>query len=70
MFNQYCSEGGFPEYVKYQQVDYLRFLYGSIIYRDIIARYKISNPKFIKELLFFLRVIAVKKQPIIPYKNY
>lgn len=54
LFNQYCDQGGFPEFVKYHQTDYLHFLYESIIYRDIIARYKISNTKSIKELVFYL----------------
>ncbi|HLB42769.1 MAG TPA: ATP-binding protein [Gammaproteobacteria bacterium] len=54
LFNQYCDTGGFPEYIKYQNNDYLDSLYNSIIYRDIISRYKISNPKPIRELVFYL----------------
>lgn len=54
LFNQYCHLGGFPEYVKYHQTDYLHSLYESIIYRDIVARYKISNIKPLKELIFYL----------------
>ena len=54
LFNQYCQLGGFPAYVTYQHVDYLHSLYESIIYRDIIARYKISNTKAIKSLVFYL----------------
>jgi len=53
-FGEYIELGGFPEYVKFQQVDYLHSLYESILYRDIIARYKISNSKSIKELIFYL----------------
>lgn len=53
-FNQYCQLGGFPAYVKYQQMEYLNALYESIIYRDIVARYRISNVKAIKELVFYL----------------
>lgn len=53
-FSEYCLLGGFPEYVKYQQDDYLHSLYESIIYRDIVARYNISNAKVIKELVFYL----------------
>lgn len=53
-FNQYCQLGGIPEYVKYQQRDYLHSLYESLIYRDIIARYNISNVRSLKELVFYL----------------
>ena len=54
IFNQYYLLGGFPEYVKYQQVDYLHSLFEGIIYRDIISRYKIPNAKPLKELVFYL----------------
>ena len=53
-FTEYCKEGGIPEYVKYQHIDYLNALYESIIYRDIIARYRISNDTIIKQLVFYL----------------
>lgn len=54
LFNEYCNTGGIPEYVKYQDTDYLHSLYDSIIYRDIIARYNITNAKPIKALIFYL----------------
>ncbi len=54
LFNHYCIYGGIPEYVKHQQIDYLHSLYESILYRDIIARYKISNDIAIRKLVFFL----------------
>ena len=54
LFNQYCQKGGFPEYVKHGQVEYLHSLYESIIYRDIISRYKITNAKPLKEIVFYL----------------
>lgn len=53
-FNQYYQLGGFPEYVKYEQIDYLQSLFEGILYRDIIARHKISHVKSIKELIHFL----------------
>ncbi len=54
VFRQYCELGGFPEYIKYQHIDYLRSLFEGILYRDIISRYKLSNPKPIKELVYYL----------------
>lgn len=53
-FRQYCELGGFPEFIHYQQTDYLRSLFEGILYRDIISRYKLSNSKPIKELVFYL----------------
>ncbi len=54
IFAMYCQCGGIPEYIKYQQSDYIHALYNSIIYRDIIERYKISNGAVIKKLVFYL----------------
>ena len=53
-FRQYCELGGFPEFVYYQHIDYLRSLFEGILYRDIISRYRLSNPKPLKELIFYL----------------
>lgn len=54
LFQQYLISGGIPEFVKHGQIDYLRTLYESILYRDIIVRYKINNAASIKQLVFFL----------------
>lgn len=54
LFANYCATGGIPEYIKYQNIEYLHSLYESIIYRDIVARYKLPNALLIKQLVFFL----------------
>lgn len=54
LFLEYCVAGGIPGYCTTKQVDYLQYLYESIVYRDIIARYHISDEKVIKELLYYL----------------
>lgn len=54
LFQQYYELGGFPDYIQYQQIDYLHALFEGILYRDIITRYKIPNPKPLKELIFYL----------------
>lgn len=54
LFNQYCRVGGIPEFVKFEQPEYLHSLYEGIIYRDIITRYKLTQEKPIKELVFYL----------------
>lgn len=50
---QYIQLGGFPAYVKTEDGDYLKYLYESIIYRDIIVRYNLPNEKPLKELVYF-----------------
>jgi predicted AAA+ superfamily ATPase len=52
-FASYRVDGGIPLYVNTQQVDVLQFLYGSVLYRDIIARYKLPNDRPIKELVYY-----------------
>ncbi|ABX78338.1 ATP-binding protein [Coxiella burnetii] len=54
LFNKYCIYGGIPEYVKNHQIDYLHTLYESILYRDIVSRYKLPNAIALKKLVFFL----------------
>lgn len=50
----YIDTGGIPEYIFYKNKDYLNALYESIIYRDIVARYKISEVMPLKNLVFYL----------------
>lgn len=38
-FNDYIEDGGFPEFVKYKNTDYLHTLYENILYKDIITRF-------------------------------
>jgi Predicted ATPase (AAA+ superfamily) len=54
LFKDYMSNGGIPAYIKDNDKEYLHSLYESILYRDIISRYKITDPTAIKKLLFYL----------------
>ncbi len=69
LFNEYCELGGFPEYINNQQIDYLHSLYEGIIYRDIVARYKITNVKSIKELVYYLATNCSKEITYTSLKN-
>jgi len=51
-FHQYIILGGFPEYLLTENDEYLRTLYNSIIYRDVLARYNITSDKTVKELMY------------------
>jgi predicted AAA+ superfamily ATPase len=53
-FLRYSEVGGIPEYVKTGQQDYIKMLFDNIIYRDIFARYGVSNEKQFKELVYFI----------------
>ncbi|MEA3493924.1 MAG: ATP-binding protein [Candidatus Margulisiibacteriota bacterium] len=54
-FNGYLKEGGMPEYLKYKDLDILRRIYDDILYRDVVARYRIKEIKNLREMsLYFL----------------
>ena len=54
--SQYLLNGGYPEILskKVELKEYLSTLFNSIIYKDIIKRYKIRNPKQIEDLALYL----------------
>ncbi|MEK6960886.1 MAG: ATP-binding protein [Nanoarchaeota archaeon] len=54
LFDEYLLKGGFPEYLKNGDIDYVRTIYENIIYRDIIARYSIKRQRILKELVGIL----------------
>lgn len=51
-FAEYLTHGGFPEYLKENNPDYLKTLYENILYRDVLVRYKLINEKSLKELVY------------------
>ena len=53
-FKDYLRVGGIPNYVLKEDKEYLNELVQSIIYKDIIAHYNITNEKIIKELFVLL----------------
>jgi len=52
-FNEYFISGGMPEYLQTNNPMYIKSLYESILYRDILVRYHIDNEKSMKELFLF-----------------
>jgi len=53
-FNEYLSLGGFPEYLKTQDKEYIKNVFDNILYKDVIARYSIKRQRVIKELISIL----------------
>lgn len=52
-FGNYRLKGGIPPYVHSDETEVLHFLYESVLYRDIITRYKLPNDRAIKELVYY-----------------
>ncbi len=53
-FKQWLDSGGMPEFLRYNDINYLRTLFDNIIYRDIIARYNIRKQSILRELVHLL----------------
>ncbi|MBC8460709.1 MAG: ATP-binding protein [Deltaproteobacteria bacterium] len=53
-FNDYFQAGGFPGYLKTKNDEYLKSLYQSILYRDVMVRNRLTNEKELLELVYFL----------------
>lgn len=54
LFKKYIGSGGFPEFLKYPNVEILHQLFRDIITRDIIARYQIREHHILMELAVYL----------------
>ena len=53
-FNDYFKLGGFPAFLKSKQPEYLKSLYESVLYRDVMVRNGITNEQELLELMFFV----------------
>lgn len=53
-FNEYLEFGGFPEYLKTKDKEYIKNIFENILYKDVIARYSIKKQKVMKELISIL----------------
>ncbi len=53
-FDNYLKNGGFPEYLKHEDVEFIKRTYEDIVYRDIITRFGIRETKPFRQLANFL----------------
>jgi len=53
-FNEYLTTGGFPAYLENRNELYLKSLYESILYRDVLVRNNLTNEKEVLELVYYL----------------
>ena len=54
LLNKYLKSGGFPQYIKQHNDNYLFSLYNDIIYKDVVVRNNIYNDKQLKEMMYYL----------------
>lgn len=60
-FQDYLFNGGFPLYIKNRNEEYLKSLYDSILYRDVMVRHRLTNEKELLELVHFLASNVAKR---------
>ncbi|MCK5416601.1 ATP-binding protein [Candidatus Parcubacteria bacterium] len=53
-FDRYFQYGGFPEFVKTKNDEYLKMIYNDILYKDLLTRFNIREVKSFKQLINFL----------------
>jgi len=53
-FDAYEAGGGFPEYVKYDDPEFVQRIYEDVLYRDLLTRFGIRDVKAFKHLAKFL----------------
>ncbi len=53
-FDYYLKNGGFPDFIKYKDKEFLQRLYEDILYKDLLIRFKIKETKLFKQLASFL----------------
>lgn len=54
MFDEYLIEGGFPNHIILKDREFLETVYKDVIYKDIMARFKIKGIKRFREFTGFL----------------
>lgn len=53
-FDIFLKNGGFPEFIEYEDNEYLKRIYEDVLYKDLIARFGIREIKSFKQLSNFL----------------
>lgn len=69
LFDTYLLRGGFPEYIKYKNSEYLKRIYQDIVYRDIITRFGIKEVKSFRELTNYIFTNFTKELSYNKLKN-
>jgi len=67
--DDYLKGGGFPEFLRYNDVEFLKRIYDDILYRDILVRFKIREVKAFKHLASFIFSNFTKESSYNSLKN-
>ncbi len=54
LFSEYLTQGGFPSYLKSGNSEYLKSLFESILYRDVMVRNRLTGERELLELVNYL----------------
>ncbi len=54
MFDEYFVRGGFPEFLSYNDNEFLRRIYDDVLLKDIVARFGVRETKTFKQLANYL----------------
>lgn len=68
-FDEYLKAGGFPDFLKYNDDEFLKRIYNDILYKDLLVRFKIKEVKAFKELAAFLFTNFTKEMSYNSLKN-
>lgn len=68
-FEEYLKVGGFPDFLKYNDDEFLKRIYNDILYKDLLVRFKIKEVKAFKELAAFLFTNFTKEMSYNSLKN-
>lgn len=80
----YLQNGGMPEFVLNQPDRYLQTTIESILFKDLVSKFKIRNPQILSDLLYLLadrvgttsssprlsRILEINKDSVLTYLNY
>lgn len=68
-FEIYLKYGGFPEFLKYDDEEFLKRVYDDILYKDLLVRFKVKEIKAFKQLASFLFTNFTKEVSYNSLKN-
>ena len=69
-FSVYLKEGGFPEYVRHRDSEFIKRIYEDVLYKDLLVRFKIKETKSFRELAGFLFSNFTKELSYRSLKNW
>lgn len=80
----YLLSGGMPEFILYEPDRYLSTTIESILFKDLVSKFQLRNPKILEDLIFLLadrvgsissslklsQILQINKDTVLSYINY